>query len=77
MFAKVEIFCIKSKSKRGFKKRDMHIVITIELTTIVSSVPTFQPELVPMFFHMDYITEFIVEVCYHCCHCHWYKGNKG
>jgi hypothetical protein len=36
----------------------MHIVITIELTTIVSSIPTFQPELIPMFFHIDSIRKF-------------------
>jgi hypothetical protein len=31
----------------------MHVVITFESITIVSSIPTFQPKLVPMFFHMD------------------------
>jgi hypothetical protein len=36
----------------------MHVVITIESTTIVSSIPAFQPELVPMFYHMDSIREF-------------------
>jgi len=55
---KVEIFCIESKSKRGFEKGDMHIIITIESITIVSSIPAFQPELVPTFFHMDSIREF-------------------
>ncbi len=39
LFVKVEIFCIKLKSKRGFEKRDMH-VMTIESITIVSSIPT-------------------------------------
>jgi hypothetical protein len=58
MFVKVEIFCIESKSKRGFAKGDMHDVIIIESTTIVSSILTFQPELIPMFFHMDSIKEF-------------------
>jgi hypothetical protein len=52
------MFGIKSKSKRGFKKGDMHVVITIELTTIVSSILAFQLELIPMFFHMDSIKEF-------------------
>jgi hypothetical protein len=37
MFVRVENFGIKSRSKRGFEKRDMHVVITIESTTIVSS----------------------------------------
>jgi hypothetical protein len=55
---KVEIFGIESKSKKGFEKCDMHIVITIESTTIVSSIPPFQLELVPMFFHMDSIRKF-------------------
>jgi hypothetical protein len=36
----------------------MHIAITIELTTIVSSILPFQLELVPMFFHMDSIRKF-------------------
>jgi hypothetical protein len=57
MFVRVENFGIESKSKRGFEKEDMDVVITIE-STIVSSIPTFQPELIPMFFHMDSIREF-------------------
>jgi hypothetical protein len=36
----------------------MHVVITIESTTIVSSITIFDPKLVPMFFHMDSIKEF-------------------
>jgi ABC-type Na+ efflux pump permease subunit len=36
----------------------MHVVIIIELTIIVSLIPTFQPKLVPMFFHMDSIKVF-------------------
>jgi hypothetical protein len=55
MFVGMENFGIASKSKRGFEKCDMHVVITIESTTIVSSIPTFQPKLVPMFFHMNSI----------------------
>jgi len=55
---KVENFGIESKSKRGFEKDDMHVVITIESTTIVLSIPAFQPELILMFFHMDSIREF-------------------
>ncbi len=55
---KVENFGIESKFKRGFEKGDMHVVITIESTTIVSLIPTFQPKLIPMFFHMDFIREF-------------------
>jgi hypothetical protein len=35
MFTKVGNFGIESKSKRGFEKGDMHVVITIELPTIV------------------------------------------
>jgi len=58
MFVKVKNFGIKSKSKRGFKKDDMHVVITIESTIIVSSIPAFQFELIPMFFHMDSIRKF-------------------
>jgi len=58
MFVKVENFNIELKSKRGFEKGDMHVVITIESTTIVSSILSFQLELVPMFFHMDSIRKF-------------------
>jgi hypothetical protein len=50
MFVRVEDFGIESKSKRGFEKSNLHVIITIELTTIVPSIPTFQLELVPMFF---------------------------
>jgi hypothetical protein len=55
---RVENFGIESKFKRGFKKGDMHVVIKIELTTIVLSIPTFQLELIPMLFHMDSIRKF-------------------
>jgi hypothetical protein len=58
MFVKVEIFDIDSKFKKGFEKGDMHVVITIELTTIVSSILAFQPKLIPMFFRMDSIRVF-------------------
>ncbi len=50
MFVRVEFFCIESKSKKGLKKGGMHVVITIESSTIVSSIPTFQHELNSMFF---------------------------
>jgi hypothetical protein len=53
MFAKVENFGIESKSKKDFEKGDIHIVITIESTTIVLSILVFQPKIIPMFFHMD------------------------
>jgi hypothetical protein len=58
MFVRVEFFCIESKSKKCFEKKDMHVVITIESRTIVSSILAFQPKLVPNFFHMDSIEEF-------------------
>jgi hypothetical protein len=82
MFVKLENFGIESKSKSEFEKGDMHVVITIESITIVSSILTFQPELIPMFFHMDSIKIFKniyleLEVCYHCYHRHWYKGSRG
>jgi hypothetical protein len=57
MFIKVENFGLELKSKRGFEKGDMHVVIIIELITIVSSILIFQLELVPMFFHIDSIRE--------------------
>jgi hypothetical protein len=55
---RVENFGIESKSKRGFEKGNMHVVITIKSTTILLSIPAFQPKLIPMFFHMDSIREF-------------------
>jgi len=58
MFVKVENFNIESNSKRGFEKDDMHVVIIVESTTIVSSITHSKPKLVPMFFHMDSIKEF-------------------
>jgi hypothetical protein len=58
MFMRLENFGIESKSKRGFEKGDMHVVITIKSTTIVSSILAIQPKLIPMFFHMDSIREF-------------------
>jgi hypothetical protein len=58
MFVKVENFGNESKPKRGFEKGDMHIVITIESTTMVSSILRFQLELISMFFHMDSIQKF-------------------
>jgi hypothetical protein len=75
---RVELFYIESKSKRGFEKIDMHVVIIIELT----SIHAFQLDLIPIFFHMDSIKKIQkfyleLEVCYHCCHCHWCKRNRG
>jgi hypothetical protein len=59
----------------------MHVVIIIELMTIVLSIIVFEPKLVPMFFHMDSIREFksfllVLELHYHCCHHCWCKGRK-
>jgi hypothetical protein len=48
------------KFEKGFEKGDMHVVIAIELTTIVSSITTFQPKLIFMFFYMDSIRKFII-----------------
>jgi hypothetical protein len=75
VFVRLENFDIESKSKNGFEKGDMHVVITVESITIVSSIPTFQPELIPMFFHVDSIKKIKnlyleLEVCYHCYHHH-------
>jgi hypothetical protein len=58
MFVKVEFFFIESKFKRGFEKGDMHVVITIESTTIVSLILTFGPKLILMFFRVDSIRKF-------------------
>jgi len=37
----------------------MHVVIIVELMIIVSLIIAFKPTLIPMFFHMDSIREFI------------------
>jgi hypothetical protein len=37
----VKFFGIESKFKRGFEKGDMHVVIIIESTNIVSLIPAF------------------------------------
>jgi hypothetical protein len=58
MFMNVENFSIESKSKRGFEKKHMHVIITIESTTIVSSIFAIQLKLILMFFHMELISEF-------------------
>ncbi len=55
MFMKVKNFNIESKSKMGFEKCNMDIVIIIELMMIVSPIIIFELKLVPMFFHMDSI----------------------
>jgi hypothetical protein len=38
---KVKFFGIESKSKKGFEKGDMNVIITIESTNIVSLIPAF------------------------------------
>jgi hypothetical protein len=55
MYVKVEFSYIKSKSKWSFEKGDMHIIITVESTTIVSLILSFHLELIPMFFHTNSI----------------------
>jgi hypothetical protein len=52
---KVENFRIESKFKNIFKKGDMHVVIIIELTTIVSSIIVFE---LGSYVHLDSIKEF-------------------
>jgi hypothetical protein len=61
MFVEMENFGIESKSEKVFETCDI----------------TFQPKLVPMFFHMNSIKEFKIGGCYHCCHRHWCKGSRG
>ncbi len=55
---RVNFLSMESKSKKGFEKGDMHVVITIESTTTMSLIHAFQLELIPMFFHMDSIKIF-------------------
>jgi hypothetical protein len=49
----------ESKSKRGFEKGDMHVVIIVDSMTIVSPITIFEPKSVPTFFHMNSIIKFI------------------
>jgi hypothetical protein len=58
MFVRVKKFDIESKSNKGLKKGYMHVVITFESTTIVLLIVGFQPKLVPIFFHTNFIKEF-------------------
>ncbi len=58
MFVKAKNFDIQITFKRGFKKGNMHVVIIVESTIIVSLITPFEPELVPMFSHMDSIRVF-------------------
>jgi hypothetical protein len=53
MFVKVENFGIELKSKMGFEKCDMHVVITVESMTIMSPITIFELKLVffPHGFH--------------------------
>jgi len=53
IFINVKFFVIELKIKRGFEKCDMHVMIIIELMIIMSSIILSEPELVPMFFHIN------------------------
>ncbi len=48
---------IEPKSKRGFEKGAMHVVITFDSMTIVLLIFEFQPKLILMFFHTNSIRE--------------------
>jgi len=58
MFMKVKNFGIELKSKKGFEKGNMHVVIIVESMTIMSPIIVFELKLVRMFFHMDSIGKF-------------------
>jgi hypothetical protein len=55
MYTRVENFCI---CKWGFEKGDMHIVITIESTTIMSSISSFHLNWFQCFFTQISTREF-------------------
>jgi hypothetical protein len=81
MFVKVENFDLESKFKKGFEKCDMHVVITIELMTILLLIIAFEYELIPMFPHGFHKriqkSSSKLKLYYHfCCHC-WCKGKRG
>jgi hypothetical protein len=52
LYVKVENFGIKVRSPKEFEKGDMPIILTRESTTIVSSITTFEPTLIPIFSFM-------------------------
>jgi len=57
MYTRVEIFYI---CKWGFEKGDMHIVITIESTTIMSSISNFHLNWFQCFFTQISTREFLI-----------------
>jgi hypothetical protein len=59
MYVRVNFFGIESRSKQGFENCDIHIIIIIESTIIVSSISSFHPELVLMFLHTYSIRELL------------------
>jgi len=52
LYVKVNNFGIEVRSQRGFEKGNMPIILTVECITIVLSIITFEPTLIPMFFHL-------------------------
>jgi hypothetical protein len=51
-------FWCRIKILKGFEKNDVPIIITIESMTIMFSIPPFEPKLVLMLFHINFIKEF-------------------
>jgi hypothetical protein len=58
LYVKVENFGIEVRSKKGFEKGDMPIILMVESTIIASYITTFELALIPMFFHFDFLKEF-------------------
>jgi hypothetical protein len=52
LYVKVKNFGIEVGSQRGFEKGNMSIILAMESITIVLSITTFEPTLIPMFFHL-------------------------
>jgi len=49
LYVRVENFGIEVKSQRGFEKRDMPNILTVESTTILPSITMFKPILIHYF----------------------------
>ncbi len=58
LYVKVENFGFEVRYQNGFEKGDMPIILMVESTIIVSSITTFEPTLIPMFFHSNFLKEF-------------------
>jgi hypothetical protein len=57
VFVIIIFFGIEPKSKKGFEKGNMHVVIAFKSMIIVLLIFEFQPKFILMFFHTNSIWE--------------------